>query len=77
MLLTEYAFYTGGAKRGALIGGIMGLMFSYSITQNHNFSDKRLKDNITNCNTKALEKVKELQAVSFEWNETIKIKKET
>ena len=39
-------------------------------------SDKRLKDNITNLSSsEALEKVKALQAVSFEWNEIIRGKK--
>ena len=39
-------------------------------------SDRRLKDNITNLNsTDALTKLKALQAVSFEWNDTIKRKK--
>ena len=39
-------------------------------------SDRRLKDNITNLDsTDALTKVKALQAISFEWNDTIKAKK--
>mgnify|MGYP001184017164 CR=1 FL=1 len=39
-------------------------------------SDRRLKDNITNLDsTHALTKLKALQAVSFEWNDTIKTKK--
>ena len=41
-------------------------------------SDRRLKENITNLDsTDALTKVKALQAVSFEWNDTIKRKRAT
>jgi hypothetical protein len=41
----QMAFFTGGAKRFALIGGAG--FFSGTVTASHSFSDERLKENIT------------------------------
>ena len=58
----QMAFFTGGAKRFALIGGAG--FFSGTVTASHNFSDERLKENIVVI-PNALEKVSSLRGITF------------
>ena len=58
----EFEIQTGGARRFALSGG--NAYFSGSVTENHNFSDERLKENIVVI-PNALEKVTSLRGITF------------
>ena len=58
----QMAFFTGGAKRFALIGGAG--FFSGTVTASHSFSDERLKENITVI-PNALDKIKTLRGITF------------
>ena len=58
----EFEIQTGGARRFALSGG--NTFISGSLTQNHNFSDERLKENIVII-PNALEKVNTLRGITF------------
>jgi len=58
----EFEIVTGGGRRFALSGG--NTFISGSLTQNHNFSDERLKENIVVI-PNALEKVSSLRGVTF------------
>ncbi len=58
----QMAFFPGGVKRFALIGG--NGYFSGTVTQNHNFSDERLKENIAVI-PNALDKVNTLRGITF------------
>ena len=58
----QMAFFTGGSKRFALIGGAG--YFSGTVTASHNFSDERLKENIVVI-PNALEKINTLRGITF------------
>ena len=58
----EFEIRTGGGRRFALSGG--NTFISGSLTQNHNFSDERLKENIVVISN-ALDKVSSLRGITF------------